>query len=248
MNNNINHFDSLKDGLYIETIHWPLLIGKSVKWRRTSSNSVFMIPWCISINYCEMEHGINFTASELPLLDCFNKTDALAFINVLRYGKSWLLERWAMYWNIPLTFADNSASKKEKALMGFCLHDSMMQFHQTLWNGAWDQFHCIRAQPAWLWLNKREAFCFPDYIPDSKAHGANMGPTWVLSAPDGPHVSPMNLVIRDVECISWYRQVVFVVFCCIKYPLWLVASLRLGQSYECHRLPKCCWSNRGGHE
>ena len=33
--------------------------------------------------------------------------------------------------------------------------------------------------------------------PDSKVHGANMGPTWVLSAPDGPHVSPMNLAIRD---------------------------------------------------
>ena len=32
--------------------------------------------------------------------------------------------------------------------------------------------------------------------PDSKAHGANMGPTWVLSAPDGPHVGPMNLAIR----------------------------------------------------
>ena len=25
-------------------------------------------------------------------------------------------------------------------------------------------------------------------IPDSKVHGANMGPTWVLSAPGGPHV------------------------------------------------------------
>ena len=27
----------------------------------------------------------------------------------------------------------------------------------------------------------------PEPIPDSKVHGANMGPTWVLSAPDGPH-------------------------------------------------------------
>ena len=33
--------------------------------------------------------------------------------------------------------------------------------------------------------------------PDSKVHGANMGPTWVLSAPDGSHVRPMNLAIRD---------------------------------------------------
>ena len=24
-----------------------------------------------------------------------------------------------------------------------------------------------------------------------------MGPTWDLSAPDGPHVGPMNLAIRD---------------------------------------------------
>ena len=31
---------------------------------------------------------------------------------------------------------------------------------------------------------------------DSKVHGANMGPTWVLRALDGPHVGPMNLVIR----------------------------------------------------
>ena len=34
-------------------------------------------------------------------------------------------------------------------------------------------------------------------IPDSKVHGANLGPTWVLSDPDGPYVDPMNLAIRD---------------------------------------------------
>ena len=31
--------------------------------------------------------------------------------------------------------------------------------------------------------------------PDSKIHGANMGPTWVLVAPGGPHVGHMNLAI-----------------------------------------------------
>ena len=31
--------------------------------------------------------------------------------------------------------------------------------------------------------------------PDRKVHGANMGPTWVLSIPGGPHVGPMNLAI-----------------------------------------------------
>ena len=52
---------------------------------------------------------------------------------------------------------------------------------------------------------------------DSKVHGANMGPTWVLSAPDGPHVGHMNFAIRDTMftkyCLSqwisdiyWYND------------------------------------------
>ena len=38
--------------------------------------------------------------------------------------------------------------------------------------------------------------------PDSKIHGVNMGPTWVLWAPDGPHVDPMNLAIREVNLLG----------------------------------------------
>ena len=36
------------------------------------------------------------------------------------------------------------------------------------------------------------------YYPDNNFHWAHIGPTWVLSAPDGPHVGPMNLAIRVV--------------------------------------------------
>ena len=43
-------------------------------------------------------------------------------------------------------------------------------------------------------------YCFVDEFPDNKVHGTNMGPTWALSAPDGPHVGPMNLAIR-----VWFR-------------------------------------------
>ena len=32
---------------------------------------------------------------------------------------------------------------------------------------------------------------------------ASMGPTWVLSAPEGPHFGPMNLAFR--ECINWFH-------------------------------------------
>ena len=31
--------------------------------------------------------------------------------------------------------------------------------------------------------------------PDSKVHGANMGPIWGRKDPGGPHVDPMNFVI-----------------------------------------------------
>ena len=34
-----------------------------------------------------------------------------------------------------------------------------------------------------------------DSYPDSEVHGAKMGPTWVLLAPDGPHIGPVNLAI-----------------------------------------------------
>ena len=49
--------------------------------------------------------------------------------------------------------------------------------------------------------------------PDSKVHGANMGTTWVLSAPDGTHVGPMILAIRESFGRLWitYRDSCFIV-------------------------------------
>ena len=46
-------------------------------------------------------------------------------------------------------------------------------------------------------------------IPDSKVHGANMGPTWVLSAPDGPHVGPMNISIWDMVSLGHNELKIF---------------------------------------
>ena len=45
------------------------------------------------------------------------------------------------------------------------------------------------------WLGDTVLHIPIDGFPDSKVHGANMGPTWVLSAPDEPHVGLMNLAI-----------------------------------------------------
>ena len=38
---------------------------------------------------------------------------------------------------------------------------------------------------------------------DSKVDGANMGPTWVLSAPDELQVGPMNLAIRTGPAVYY---------------------------------------------
>ena len=36
-------------------------------------------------------------------------------------------------------------------------------------------------------------------IPDSKVHGANMGPIWGRQDPGGPHVGPMKFAIWDYQ-------------------------------------------------
>ena len=38
--------------------------------------------------------------------------------------------------------------------------------------------------------------------PDSKVHGANMGPIWGRQDPGGPHVGPMNFAIWVVQASS----------------------------------------------
>ena len=63
-------------------------------------------------------------------------------------------------------------------------------------------------------------------IPDNKVNGANMGPTWVLPAPDGPHVGPINLAIKDHTKYAHGASFV-AVFCCVAI-IWL---------------PQCQWSN-----
>ena len=54
-----------------------------------------------------------------------------------------------------------------------------------------------------IWEQPSEWFYYKSLIQietcsDSKVRGANMGPTWVLLAPDEPHVGPMNLAIRVI--------------------------------------------------
>ena len=49
-----------------------------------------------------------------------------------------------------------------------------------------------KSRELYTWCTIAQSGPLTCHRPDSKVHGANMGPTWVLSAPDGPHVGPMN--------------------------------------------------------
>ena len=64
------------------------------------------------------------------------------------------------------------------------------------------------------WLSYTAMTTLPQYIqdvlkfsitkvsPDSKVHGTNLGPTWVLSATCGPHVGPMNLLSGSLSGVG----------------------------------------------
>ena len=49
-----------------------------------------------------------------------------------------------------------------------------------------------------MWKLWREKQAYRAYLIDSKVHVVNMGPTWVLSVPGGPHVGPMSFAIRVI--------------------------------------------------
>ena len=74
--------------------------------------------------------------------------------------------------------------------------------------------------------NRKNMLCIiynDETYPDSKVHGANMGPIWgrqdpggphvgpmnFVSAPDGPYVDPMNFVVWSLRLWWYYRWHIF---------------------------------------
>ena len=55
-------------------------------------------------------------------------------------------------------------------------------------------------------LSALMSFVLGNHSPDSKVHGANMGPIWGRQDPGGPHVGPMNFAIWEVlPCFANYH-------------------------------------------
>ena len=104
--------------------------------------------------------------------------------------------------------------KFENGLQGVIYFDdnNMLLFHYKCFDSLWNAingigktmphpFHsavCLCSIVVLGCLDiQQDRFTWCHFSPDSKLRGANMGPTWVLAAPDGPHVALMNLTIRE---------------------------------------------------
>ena len=87
-----------------------------------------------------------------------------------------------------------------------CIYCSHYMLHRWLnenqtWLDNWDNgVTSFFSQSIWYDMNN----------PVSKVHGANMGPTWVLSVPDGPHDGPMNLAIWEEKL---FCDITYGVYC-----------------------------------
>ena len=58
--------------------------------------------------------------------------------------------------------------------------------------------------------------------PDSKVHGANMGPTWGWQNPGGPHVGHVNLAIREYLLLDLnFTQIYSSVFPCLPVKVFI---------------------------
>ena len=87
---------------------------------------------------------------------------------------------------------------------------------------------CYVPLPRW-YHRPKVVFILGHINPDIKVHGATTGYTWVLSAPDGPHVGPMNLAIRESMSLSSFCRVAWrgwkLLNRCILWSLCLRCSL-----------------------
>ena len=71
--------------------------------------------------------------------------------------------------------------------------------------------HICVTRPQWVNLlgpRGLHNYIFP--FPDSKVHGATMGPIWGRQDPCGPHVGPINFAIWFVIPIRWKLHFTFI--------------------------------------
>ena len=98
-------------------------------------------------------------------------------------------------------------------------------------------------------------FCWAD--PDSKVHGANMGPIWGRQDPGGPHVGPMNIAILDVlwnvRTFCFRRKRIFLCNSIMQSrQFWITFELptldvNRNKFHFMYLIEKSCWNKYNGY-
>ena len=159
--------------------------------------------------YCHaLSHQVIFFNSLWPTDTIWQHATGLTLAQVmtccLTAPSHYLSQCWLMITDVQWQFCNRYLSHQLKTLATKLIFKILFKFPRGQW--VKDCFIHGTGTIIWLsesqWSNAEETTSTSakpqrnNISPNSKVHGANMGPTWVLSAPDGPHVGPMNLAIR----------------------------------------------------
>ena len=100
-----------------------------------------------------------------------------------------------------------------------------------------------------VWTNRRWSGSMIKLYPASTQIAKYMGPTCVLSAPDGPHVGPMNLAIRETTVCNYLSMPESLVLCVAKEGIWSyfpAPANSSGNSREMDSVEMFMWRNFEG--
>ena len=116
-------------------------------------------------------------------------------------GKYWKWDLTTFYWICHLRISSLPVCYPIKQGRSVCINDAIVPPKPTCslyMRHASKQCNVLMRgvgfpRPAWL------------MVKNSEVHEANMGPTWVLSGPGGPHVGPMSTDAKN------FRQVFYAI-------------------------------------
>ena len=130
---------------------------------------------------------------------CFlNRRNAQTINNsshIIVYGRIWTYRVVESYLIAPIAYVD-TCNWYGKLV---CMTNINLKFQCSIYPAV--PFHPFNyasgiAKPPRCHVYVNAALPLPKRFPDSKVHGASMGPIWGWQNPGGPHIGPMNLAIK----------------------------------------------------
>ena len=170
---------------------------------RTIRQSTYMTHVSLSINPVLLWYNLVAFPINITTICCLHIESILYMFNYVSLWGSFISPLWfILFWHHV-----HSRYHKKKLFIGLnwiCKIRSNIVLNQSCGKQKYSRdsssiaclyemcyvqvFSCVTCNGLFKWNEIHS-------IPENKVNGSNIGPTWVLSAPDGPQVGPMNLAI-----------------------------------------------------